>query len=105
MSETQRFSSDGGTANGLDAQTALAPFNEAVEASFVELSQTVGEQLARLSFDSRQTVQDMVEEILADFARLAAQRAIGSLFNDPFTERQATSDALSAILRAGVRNG
>lgn len=105
MSETQRAPRDSNGLAEVDVQTALAPLNDAVEASFVELSQSVAEQLARLSFDSRQSMEDMVEGILADLARLAAQRAIGSIFDQPFTERQAATSALDSILRGGVRNG
>lgn len=107
MSQTQR-SDDIAGADTLseDARRALSPLSAAVEDTFTELSRSVTEELARLSVDGRLTIRGMVDEMLDDLARLAAERLIA----DPL--RQALSgddgvaaDALETILKQRLRNG
>ncbi|MEO1658898.1 MAG: phage tail tape measure C-terminal domain-containing protein [Pseudomonadota bacterium] len=88
----------------------LESLNALVEATFTEMSRSVEEELARLSSGSRVVMRDMVDAILEDLTRLAAQellsnpleRALG-IAGEKGTE--AGGDAIGEALRRSLRNG
>ncbi|MEM1381286.1 MAG: phage tail tape measure C-terminal domain-containing protein [Pseudomonadota bacterium] len=106
MSETPRTQSVD-TDLAESATTALAPLSDAVEASFVQLSQSIGEELARLSVDGRLSVRGMVDDILQDLARLAAQEIIGRPLQRALGREDSglAANAVQTLLKRSIRNG
>lgn len=90
------------------AEDGLGQLNNVVEASFVELSRTVGEELSRLSADGQITIRSMIDNILEDLA----SAAIGGLVQSPIDaflgkglDRGAqAADDFADLLRRSSRN-
>lgn len=92
------------------AASQLEPLNAVVEATFSEMTRSVEEQLLRLSTDSRVVMRDMVDSILDDLTRLAAEeliknpleRALG-IGGTPLDGQG--NDPVGSIIRRSFRNG
>ncbi|MEM7740052.1 MAG: phage tail tape measure C-terminal domain-containing protein [Pseudomonadota bacterium] len=92
------------------AANQLGPLSELVEATFTEMSRSIEDELVRLSSDSRTVVRDMVDGILEDLTRLAAERLISSavgrsLANGTQEGVEAGGDVLGDLIRQELRNG
>lgn len=104
MSETYPKANDANAP--AEGDEVLRPLAEAVEEAFGDISDSISGELARLSAESRQSVRDMVDDILEDLARLAVQRAVGGVLGSGEDVRQGmAAEALETIFKRSIRNG
>ncbi|MEM7517306.1 MAG: hypothetical protein AAF368_10335 [Planctomycetota bacterium] len=109
MSETQRTKAAPSEDLAAIADAQLAPLRQLVEGTFAEMGQSITEDLARVSLEGRQSMNDLVEGMLEDLARLAAERliqdplqnALGSFFGGG----QGADKAVGNLIKGNIRNG
>jgi hypothetical protein len=87
---------------------SVKAMTDEIDAAFTELSRSVSGELARMASDSRRSVEEMVEGVIEDMARLAAER----LLEDPLRggldgggSRREGSRWLDILMRRTLRNG
>lgn len=92
MSETTRAAERLGEDARRAAEEELAPLAEALTETFAEVGRSITEELEQAARRGRLTMQGLVDDVLADLARLAAEelvrepleRALGSVVNAAF---------------------
>ncbi|MEO1042130.1 MAG: hypothetical protein AAFX52_07550 [Pseudomonadota bacterium] len=92
------------------AAEQLGPLSELIEATFTEMSRSIEDELVRLSSDSRNVMRDMVDGILEDLTRLAAERLVSSTIDRSVgagtqSAAETGGDALGDLIRRELRNG
>ena len=120
MSETERAAARLGEEARRAAEAELDPLAEALTETFAQVGQTIGRELEEAARRGRLTMQGLVDDVLADLARLAAEdlvrapleRALGGAVSSAFGtdagfERSRAQDAGRALGAAsrGARNG
>jgi hypothetical protein len=108
MSETERTTTPASefeeTAREVEALAAM------VNTTFTELGRSLTEELTRASTEGRQTIRDMVDGMIEDLARLAAEEIVRRPLERAVSEIFDPSDAMSgdvveSILNRQARNG
>ena len=89
MSETERSAAQRGEEARRAAEAELAPLAEALTETFAEVGRSITEELEQAARHGRLTMAGLVDDVLADLARLAAEELV----------RQPIEQALSGALR------
>lgn len=108
MSETERSSAETEVPDLSAAAAAqLEPLSQLIEATFAELGQSLGEEMARMSTEGRRSIRDLADGVIEDLARIAAQRIIRDPLEDALgsSAQQAGSGVLRSLINRSLRNG